>query len=390
MTIKSIRKVKKLANKTVLVRVDFNVPLEKAQVKEDYKLRRVLPTINWLVSQGAKVVLLSHLGRPKKRDDKLNLKPIAKRLAELLDVEVVFSKEIVGPQVKQAIKKLNQGEIILLDNIRFLAGEKKNSKLLAKQLASLADIYVNDAFAVSHRMEASVAAIKTYIPSYAGLLLEEEVSNLFKGLKAKKPLVAVIGGVKVESKIKLLENLIKSADFVVLGGALANTFLLAQGLNIGKSLMDDKGLIWAKKFMTKKIVQKKLILPTDALVISGGKKQLRKISQIKKTDIIFDIGPETIANFCLCIKKAKTIIWNGPMGKFEDKRFKQGTLSIARQIAISSTKNSFSLVGGGETVEALANLQISKNITWISTGGGAMLQFLAGEKMPGLDKIVRI
>lgn len=390
MLIKSIKKVKNLKNKTVLLRVDFNIPLKNGRVKEDYKLRQSLDTINYLRSKGAKVVLLSHLGRPKKRENKLSLKPVAKYLTNLLDVEVEFSPEIVGQKVKQSISKMKEGNLMLLDNIRFLPGEKKNSKVLAKQLAALADIYVNDAFAVSHRGEASVDAIKSYLPAYAGLLLEEELNNLFTSLQPRKPLIAVIGGAKVESKIKLLEKLIKSADFVILGGALANTFLLAQGFKVGKSLVDDKALAWTKKFMTKKIVQKKLILPIDVLVLNGGKKQLREINKIKKTDIILDIGPETIANFCFYIKKAKTIIWNGPMGKFEDKRFKQGTLSVARQIAISSTKNAFSLVGGGETVEALSSLEISKNITWISTGGGAMLQFLAGEKMPGLEKIVKI
>ncbi|MCF7820401.1 MAG: phosphoglycerate kinase [Candidatus Pacebacteria bacterium] len=390
MTIKSFKRIKQYKDKVFLVRCDFNVPIEKGQIKEDYKLKQSLATINFLISQGAKVVLISHLGRPQKREVAFSLKPVAERLSHLLGSKVFFSQDIVGLKAKKAIKKLSAGEVLLLDNIRFLEGEEKNSRVLAKQLASLADIYINEAFAVSHRLASSVSAIKNYLPAYAGLLLEKEVENLAKAFKPKKPLVVIVGGAKVKSKIKLLEKLLKSADSICLGGALANTFLAACGINIGKSLIDEEGLVWAKNFISKKTVEKKIVLPLDALVLSQGKKIVKKVDKLKKTEAILDIGPETMSVFCKQIKLAKTVIWNGPLGKFEDKRFQQGTLSVARQVAISSTKNTFSVVGGGETVEALAELKASKNISWISTGGGAMLSFLAGEKMPGLEKIVKL
>ncbi|NCD00544.1 phosphoglycerate kinase [bacterium] len=390
MNIKSLNKIKSFNKKTVLVRCDFNVPIEKGRVKENYKMKMTLDTINFLLEKGAKVVLMSHLGRPEKKGDlKFSLKPVAKELSLMLEKKVIFSEELFGKNVKKKIKDLKDDEVLLLENLRYFKEEKKNSLSFAKKLSSLADIYVNDAFAVSHREAASVSAIKKYLPSYAGLLVEKEVNNLSKGLEPKEPLVSVIGGIKISTKIKLLEQLSKDSKYVLLGGALANNFFLAQGKELGKSLVDLDSLDWINNFLKNKKNSQKIILPVDFLVSSGKKRHIKKINEIKEKDNILDIGPETIALFSKYIKLAKTVIWNGPMGKFEDDNFKQGTLAVARLIAIASTKRMFSIVGGGETVQALKQLSLDKYINWVSTGGGAMLQFLSKEKMPGLDKIVK-
>lgn len=390
MNIKSLNKIKSFNKKTVLVRCDFNVPIEKGRVKENYKIKMTLDTINFLLEKGAKVVLMSHLGRPEKKGDlKFSLKPVAKELSLMLEKKVIFSEELFGKSVKKKIKDLKDDEVLLLENLRYFKEEKKNSLSFAKKLSSLADIYVNDAFAVSHREAASVSAIKKYLPSYAGLLVEKEVNNLLKGLEPKEPLVSVIGGIKISTKIKLLEQLSKDSKYVLLGGALANNFFLAQGKELGKSLVDLDSLGWVNNFLKNKKNSQKIILPVDFLVSSGKKRHIKKINEIKEKDNILDIGPETIALFSKYIKLAKTVIWNGPMGKFEDDNFKQGTLAVARLIAIASTKRMFSIVGGGETVQALKQLSLDKYINWVSTGGGAMLQFLSKEKMPGLGKIVK-
>lgn len=391
MTIKSIKQAKTLEGKRVLLRLDLNVPIRRNKVVELYKLNMTLATIKYLQSKGARIIIISHLGRPKgKIDNNYSLEPVARALEKLVETKIKFSKQIVGQATVKKTKSLKNKEILLLENLRFEAGEKENSIKFAKSLSELADIYVNDAFAVSHRAQASVDKIKKYLPSYAGLLLEEEINNLSLALKPKKPFLAVMGGSKISTKIKLLESLSKSADKILIGGALANTLYLAQGNEVGKSLVDEDSLTWTKSFMKKKVVKKKIVLPSDFLVENSKKEVvLKKLKDINKSDKIYDIGPESILEFSKEIKKAHTLIWNGPLGMFEKKKFKQGTMSIARSLALQSKEEAICIVGGGETVEALSALNYKEYINWISTGGGAMLSFLAKEDMPGLKGLIK-
>ncbi len=381
MKIKSIKKKKGLKNKKVLLRLDLNVPIKNGKILDDFKLKASLETINYLLNKKAKIIILSHLGRPEKFDKEYSLAPIVKRLKELIGENIELAVSIA--EAKKYKWKI--GNLLMLENLRFFPEEKKNSISFSKKLASLADLYVNDALAVSHRNHASVDKIKNYLPSFAGILLENELNNFSEVLKPKKPLVLVMGGVKIATKSALLKSLEKKADYILLGGGLANTFLYFQGLEIGNSVYDKAG----KKIVSDLKKKKNIILPVDLLVKTRTNKvSLREVGKIRKTDVVYDIGPKTIINFCQILQKAKTIIWNGPMGKFEEKKFKYGTLTLA--IAIASLKNSaFSLLGGGETIEALKMTKMENHVNWISTGGGAMLSYLGGERMPGLEKIVK-
>ncbi len=391
MKIKTIKQRKKLTNKKVFLRVDLNVPVKNNKVKEIYKLKMIVPTIKYLQEQGTIIILASHLGRPKgEKVKKYSLEPVAKSLENLIKTKVIFSKQTVGKMVEKKISKLSSGEVILLENLRFHKEEKANEINFAKDLASLADIYVNEAFAVSHRSHASVDRIKKYLPSYAGLLLEKEINNLDLVLKSKKPLVAIVGGAKISSKIKLLQSLLKSATSILIGGAIANTFLKAKGLEMGNSMIDKDNLDWAKKFISKPQAKKKIILPSDLKILNVDNKVfVEKVSKLNKADKAYDIGPETIKDFSVEIKKAHTLMWNGPMGYFEDENFKEGTVSLARSLSLQSKKEALCVVGGGETVEAINSLNYKKYINWISTGGGAMLSFIAGESMPGLKGLIK-
>jgi len=391
MKIKSIKQIRSLEGKRVLLRLDLNVPIRRNKVVELYKLNMALDTIKYLQAKDAKIIIISHLGRPKgQRDKTYSLEPVAVALEKIMQTKIKFSKQIIGQGIVKKTKSLKNKEILLLENLRFEAGEKENSIEFAKSLAELADVYVNDAFAVSHRSQASVDKIKKYLPSYGGLLLEEEINNLSLVFKPKKPFLAVIGGAKISTKIKLLENLSKSADKILIGGALANTLYLALGNEVGKSLVDDDSLVWAKSFMKQKRLKDKIKLPSDFLVENAKKEVvLKKAKNINKSDRIYDIGPDSILEFSKEIKKAHTLIWNGPLGMFEKKKFKQGTMSIARSLALQSKKEAICIVGGGETVEALSVLNYREYINWISTGGGAMLAFLAKENMPGLKGLIK-
>jgi phosphoglycerate kinase len=381
MTIKSIKKRKNWQNKLVLLRLDLNVPVKNKIIQDDFKIKASLETINYLLKKKAKIIILSHLGRPEKVDDNYSLKIILRKFKQLLGEDISLFENI--SQIKK--HKWTKEKIIILENLRFFKEEKKNSASFAQKLASLADIYVNDALAVSHRSHASVDKIKNYLPSYAGLLLEKELNNFSQVLKAKKPLILIMGGIKISTKIPLLLNLEKKADFILLGGGLANTFFYYQGLEIGQSVY-EKNL---KKDLNLLKNNKKIILPDDLLVKTRTNDLvLRKIDQVRKTDKIFDIGPKTIIKYCNLLKKAQTVIWNGPMGKFEEKSFSYGTLTLA--ISLASLKSSaFSLVGGGETIKALKLAKMENYVNWISTGGGAMLSYLGNEKMPGLSKLVK-
>ncbi|MDO9399614.1 MAG: phosphoglycerate kinase [bacterium] len=379
MLIKSVRQAKNLNNKTVFLRVDFNVPMENDLIKEDYKIIQGLPTIRFLLRYSCRLIIATHLA-------KASTKPIAQRLGQLLDKKVDFINNCCGESVVKAANKLKTGEILFLENLRINGGEEKNDKKFAKQLASLADLYVNDAFAVCHRNHASVSAIKKYLPAYVGLLLEKEIINLDKIKEPKKPLISIIGGVKMKTKSALIKKLLKKSYRMLIGGALANNFIASHGFEVGCSIIDQESI----KIVAKLKDNAKIILPIDAVVSNkkdGGDVVVKSINQIGKKDIILDIGPKTIKLYASFIKQANTIVWNGPMGYFENEHFKHGTLAVARLVASRSDGKAFGVVGGGETVEALKITKMADYVDWVSTGGGAMLAYLSGEKMPGLEKL---
>ncbi|MCD4705571.1 phosphoglycerate kinase [bacterium] len=422
MKLKSIKDIKDLKSKRVIVRVGFNVPLSKNKIIDDRKIKSVLPTINYLIQKNAKVILVSHLGRPNKnqksppeadqplaekiknqnnglhfkinKDEKFSLRPVANRLEKLLNKKVKFITDCVGEKVEKEINKMKDKEIVLLENLRFYKEEEKNNKNFAKSLTQLGDIYINDAFSVSHRNHASISAVTKFLPSYAGFLLEKEIFNLLKQLKSpQKPYVLLLGGAKLSTKIKLIENLGKKADKILVGGSMANVFLKAKGYKIGKSLIEKDMVAQSKKMLKKNNLSKKFLFPTDVIIGKSIKKEtkaeLKKIEDIQNNDIILDIGVETIYAYSQILKKAKTILWNGPMGKFEFKQFGYGSLMLARVIASASSDKVFSVCGGGETAEILDLIKMEKYVGWISTGGGAMLAFLANEKMPGIEPLIK-
>lgn len=393
--IKSIRQVKKLAGKTVLLRVDFNVPIRNGRILDDYKIVNSLETIRFLLRYKCRVIIVSHLGRPTKRNKKDSLAPVAKKLGELLGKSIGFANDCIGVEAWLGVDSLKGGEVIMLENLRFYKDEEANSKKFAKALARFADIYVNNAFAVSHRAHASVSAIKSYLPSYAGILLENEIRSLNKILSPRKPMVVVLGGAKIKTKLPLIKKIRKKADNILIGGALANNFLYLLGYEVGKSMIDKKDLKLAKGLIAqyKKATNKKIILPIDVLVSNNkagkGRAIAKSIREVGKRDYIYDIGPQTIKLYTKFIKKSKTIIWNGPLGFAEIKSFQNGTLEIAKEIATHSYKSAFGVVGGGETIEALRKTDMIDYVDWVSTGGGAMLSFLSGERLPGLQGIVK-
>lgn len=399
MKIKSIRNAKELKNKTVLVRVDFNVPVEKNVIKEDYKIRAANHTIKFLLDNGCKVILVTHFKEPEIKDGKIvdqakySVANLAKAASKIIGKKIKFLSGCVEPEIVNEIKKMKAGEIVMLENLRFYPGEKKNDNKFAKKLARLADLYVNEAFGVSHRAHASVSAIKKYVDSYAGFLLEQEVLSLERILHPRRPLVVVMGGAKITTKLPLMKKMLQLADYMLIGGGIANTLLALLGYEVGKSLVDQESINSSQvKSFCNKFNHSKIILPLDAIVAQkgdgSGKIVVRKINNIKKSEFIFDIGPETISFYASFIRKANTIVWNGPLGMFENKVFKHGTAAIASVISSRSQGRAFGLVGGGETVEALHQSGHAEGIDWISTGGGATLSFLGGEKMPGLKGIV--
>jgi len=390
MKIKSLKKIKNLKGKRVFLRVDFNVPIKDGKIKDDYKIKAGLKTIKFLLEKQATIIIATHLGSPDgKIDQKLSTKPLALRLKKLLKVPVIFVSEYFSPKMEKLIETAKPKDILFLENLRFNADELSDGHQFAKQLAARADIYVNDAFAVSHRPQASVAKIKKYLPAYAGLLLETEVTALNKVLKPSKPLVTVMGGAKISTKAPIIKNLYPQSDHILLGGGLANNFLKFFKYEIGRSLCDEDSLVVIKKTFKNPRNINKIILPVDVIVETKNKKVLaKKINEVLTTDTIFDIGPETITLYATYIKKARTLIWNGPMGKFEEAAYKNGTLAIARLIASRANGPAYGLVGGGETVESLKMSGMMEYVDFVSTAGGAMLSYLGNEKMPGLTGIV--
>jgi phosphoglycerate kinase len=374
--------------KRVLVRVDFNVPIESGKVLDDWRLRATLPTIRYLTERGAKVILLSHLGRPKgKRDEQFSLRPVAQRLSELLGQPVQFADDCVGEVAEQGVARLQAGEVLLLENLRFYAGEEANDEAFAQQLAQLGDVFVNDAFGAAHRAHASVHAITKFLPSYAGLLMEREVTHLSRLLEApEKPFVAVLGGAKVSDKIGVIRNLLTKVDALLIGGAMAFTFLKAQGYETGKSLVEADKLDLANALLgeaREKGVE--LVLPVDVAVAESDAEdaatQVVPVTSIPADKAGYDIGPETANLFAERIRTAKTVFWNGPMGRFERTPFKAGTKAIAEALAQCSGTT---VVGGGETAAAAFEFGIADKVTHVSTGGGAALELLEGRELPGI------
>lgn len=390
MRIKTLNSIKNFKGQRFLVRVDFNVPIKRGKIIDDFRIAQGLETINFLLSKGAKVILMAHLGRPIEGvfrvEDSVAL--IAERLSELLKLKVPVIRNFRTLESGTKLAKMKEGEVVMLENIRFEIGEEAASSKLARELATLADYFVNDAFAVSHRDNASVSTIQKYLPSVAGLLLEKELTNLSLVLNPKKPLMLIIGGVKIETKLPLIKNFQGKAEKILIGGAIANAFLKVAGFEIGKSKVDASTCVIAKKILAK---QKNLLLPVDVIVSAksdGTAICVKRVGQVSKSDYIFDIGPDTIKLFARFIKQAQTIIWNGPMGFFEVKSFKHGTMGVAMSVAARSKGKAFGVIGGGETIEALNLTGMTESVDWVSTGGGAMLSYLGGEKMPGLRKII--
>jgi len=379
--------------KTVFLRVDFNVPLEEnGNIRNDTRIKASLPTINYLIDQGAKLVIASHLGRPKgKVDPKLSLKPAAKRLSELVSADVFMAPDCVGPDVARLKKELKPKQVLVLENVRFHAGETANDAGFAQKLAQGIDCYVNDAFGSCHRAHASVEAIAKYVKEKAaGYLLEKEVKYLSQAIHSpKKPYVAILGGAKVSDKIDIIQNLLNKANDILIGGAMAYTFFKAQGFEVGKSLVEDDKLEIARKILTKAKEKKvEFYLPLDHLLATG----IDKNAQTKLADafpfppgwMAVDIGPKTVAEYSKTIALAKTIFWNGPLGVFEIDKFARGTLKIAEAVAAAKA---VSIVGGGDSIAAVQKAGVSDKITHISTGGGAALEYLANETLPGIEAL---
>jgi len=371
-------------NKKVLLRADFNVDLdENGKILSDFRIRAVLPTIDYLFQNGAsRIIIISHLGKPKAGDEKLTLKPVGEKLQQLLGKPVVFLDDCRGEKIKKAIGEAANSSTILLENLRFYPEEENNDNNFAKELASLADIYVNDAFGVCHRLNASVAAVTKFLPSFAGLLLKKEIENLNKVMAGfERPLVLILGGAKISTKLPLIKKFLGMADYVILGGALASTVLKAWDFEVGESLVETRMLKEAGSLGSNRA---ELLMPGDFLVadsFEGKVFKKRIMGEVKENEIILDIGDDSIRTFNQIIKEAKTIVWNGAMGYFENPLFKNGTEEIAKSISQASA---FSVVGGGETLIVLEKMNLMEKISFVSTGGGAMLQFLSGEEMPGL------
>lgn len=378
-----------IKGKRVFIRADFNVPLDaNLMITDDRRIRSTLPTINYAIDEGAKVILASHLGRPKgKLDPKYSLAPVARRLQRLLNKEVIFAPDCIGPQVEHLVSRMKEGDVILLENLRFHIEEEKNDEKFAKALASLADYYVNDAFGASHRVHASIVGIPKFLPSAAGFLLKKEIEYLKGAIESPiRPFIVILGGAKVGGKIGVLENLADKADKVIVGGGMVFTFIKALGYEVGDSLVEQDMLDFAEKIMEKLRRNKvKFYLPVDVVIAqsieAGAETKIVPVQEIPPGWRGLDIGPASVKLFTEVLHDAKTILWNGPMGVFEIDAFSRGTFAIAHAVADSYA---FTIVGGGDTDYAVHRAGVSDSISFISTGGGAALQLLEGKELVGL------
>lgn len=388
MNKKSIKDID-VKGKRVFCRVDFNVPMENGNVTDDTRIRAALPTIQHLSEQGAKVILASHLGRPKGQVvEEMRLTPVAKRLSELLERNVAKSNEAYGDIAKSEIEKLNDGDILLLENVRFYPGEEKNDPELAKAFADLADVYVNDAFGAAHRAHASTEGIARHLPAVSGFLMEKEMEVLGKALSnPERPFTAIIGGAKVKDKIGVIENLLDKVDNLIIGGGLAYTFVKAQGHEIGKSLLEEDKMDLANSFI--KLAEEKGVrfyMPVDVVVAddfsnSANTKEVA-IDSIPADWEALDIGPKTREIYADVIKSSKLVIWNGPMGVFEIDKFANGTKRVAE--ALAEAGGTYSIIGGGDSAAAVEKFNLADKMSHISTGGGASLEFMEGKQLPGV------
>lgn len=390
MNKKSVKDID-VRGKRAFVRVDFNVPLEDGRITDDTRIQAALPTIRYLMDQGARVILASHLGRPKGEvNAKYSLDPVAARLSELLGKNVEKTSDSIGEAVKERISLLQDGDVLLLENVRFHKGEEKNDSELARQFADLADIFVNDAFGTAHRAHASTAGIAQYIPAVAGFLMEKEIAFMGKALSnPERPFTAIIGGAKVSDKIGVIENLLTKVDRLIIGGGMANTFLAAQGYQLGKSLVEQDKLQEAKNLLERARQQGvDFMLPVDLVVAAEFKADAEHkavaLDEVPSDWMALDIGPQTIGKYQDAVRTSKTVVWNGPMGVFEFDAFAKGTNAIAEAAAqVTGT----TIVGGGDSVAAVEKSGLADKMTHISTGGGASLEFLEGKTLPGVDAL---
>ncbi len=378
--------------KRVIVRVDFNVPMEKGKITDDTRIVKTLPTIQYLIKHSAKVILISHLGRPKNQESEFSLKPIAARLGQLLKQPVKFAPDCIGKAAEKEIETLKNGSVVLLENLRFHKEEEKNDPKFSKALAELGDLYINDAFGAAHRAHASTTGITEYLPSAAGLLLAKEIEYFDRVLeKPERPFTAILGGSKVLDKIKVIENLMSRVDYLLIGGAMAYTFLKARGHKIVSSKFDFEGLEVAKQILEKtKQVKIQFLLPIDHVIaetVTEGAKT--EISEVDIPDgwIGVDIGPKTIERYQAVISKSKTVMWNGPVGVFEIKAFSEGTFQLAE--AMAHLTGATTVIGGGETAAAIMKSGFENKISHVSTGGGASLEYLEGRILPGIEALIK-
>ena len=371
----------------MLVRVDFNVPLKDGRILDDTRIREVVPTIKDLVERNARVILMTHLGRPDgQADDKYRTAPLAKRLSELIDRPVKYLEESTGPEVEQSVRGMKDGDIVMLENVRFNPGETRNDAAFARQLASLGEIFVNDAFGTAHRAHASTAGIAEYLPAVAGLLMDREIRTLGKIMEdPPHPLVAIIGGSKISSKIGVLRSLLQRVDRLCVGGAMACTFLKAKGLNLGRSLVEDDQLETARSLLSGATGGGSLVLPLDAVVAreaaEGVKTETVAIDSVPPELRVLDVGPMTVERFLQTCDGAAAVVWNGPLGVYEVPPFDHGTDTFARGLAGSEAET---IIGGGDLVAALERQHLAARMSFVSTGGGATLEFLEGKSLPGI------